>query len=305
MNNAMNDEHNLFVKMYSAKCWYDEVGSLKNYSIYQKRGLPNIRGWKFITLTIDPSKYYDEEHCFEVGNRHFRQFLYLLRLEYGDFEFMKKIEFHKSGYVHWHLIVSIRQKVDIPFVRKIWGKGRIDVEKVRRKYAQGAIDYLFKYACKAQDLPEWVLKRKTFRFVSFSKNFFTGEKPSPTPSKRPSQGKAKPPKKTIGEIIENWKRSVIIGYKQKGKFLYNRVQFKEGCTWKDFLHTAINLKIYYNNKGIGSDFGAFYKEIFMNDIRHFFVFLDENLLDVPEVLVKPLSRCISMSEELPPMGQPF
>ncbi len=305
-------EHRIHIKKYEPACWYSEQGAYKLYNQFLKKGLPNIAKWKFITLTIDPNKYYDEEHCYQVGNRHLRQFLYLLRKEYGYFEFMKKVEFHKNGYAHWHLLVSIKEKVDIAFVRKAWGKGRIDVEYVRKSHCQKALDYLFKYACKSQDLPDWVLCKKAFRFVAFSEGFFTNNfvecshgVPSSTVEESNQGNKEAGRLKTIKERIENWERSAIISLRTAKAVLYNRIGFKEGCTWTNFLRTALNLKIYNNAINAGQDLGVYLKEVFMSHLSHFVTFIDENLLEVPQILEREFATNLKTYKETPLMAYPF
>ena len=113
--------------------WITPQGVWKKQKEIEPR-MPNIRFARFITLTIDQSKYLDPEHAFEVGRRHLRQFFYDLDKGLGNAErtpYCWKLEFQENGWPHWHIILLHYKKLPLDLLNKCWGKGRTDVEMIR------------------------------------------------------------------------------------------------------------------------------------------------------------------------------
>jgi hypothetical protein len=176
--------------------------------------MPGLRNARFITLTLDPSRFRDSESGYEAGKRHMREFLYRLdqRLEKDRTPFCWKLEFHRNGWPHWHLIFLHRRPVSCRLLLDLWGLGRVEVQRIKGQ----TFDYLFKYASKElTNIPDWVLDRKIVRFFQASPGFYTLALPS---DRAPGQQKkcVEPDRpslrevSTIGERIKRWARSISI-----------------------------------------------------------------------------------------------
>ncbi len=218
-DNQVDTSQVFTIRKYEPANWFTPKGAFKYYLSYVKKGIPETNNWRFITLTIDPNKYIDEKEAFEIGNRHIKQFLYLMRKRYGNFKFMRKLEFHKNGFPHWHILAGITSKIDLDFIRKIWGKGRIDVERIKPSTKGKTFDYLFKYACKKQHIPQWVGEQNRFRFVSFSKGFFTGSPALKNPFPSEEESKKRIDLRTIFERLARWQKTVIVSVSCAGCFV--------------------------------------------------------------------------------------
>lgn len=148
--------------------WFSQVGVWKKRQQIEAKGVPDMKGWKFITLTVDPSAVESPRDAFENGSKQLRRFLYSLRKYIGrKFRWCWKLEFHESGYPHWHLIVDYKPKFPPDILKEAipewWKLGRVNVKAVKRK----RFEYLFKYVskvayadCDAETgvaLPDWVL----------------------------------------------------------------------------------------------------------------------------------------------------
>lgn len=190
--------------------WITPQGVWKKQKEIEPR-MPNIRFARFVTLTIDQSKYLDAEHAFEVGRRHLRQFFYDLDKGLGNAErtpYCWKLEFQENGWPHWHIILLYFKKLPLDLLNKCWGKGRTDVEMIR----DTDFKYLFKYAAKGVgDLPQFILDTKQVRFFQTSKGFLT---PKDTASPRLNN--------TEKEIIEEL-REMMEAYQRKESTLGERI----------------------------------------------------------------------------------
>lgn len=184
---------------YHPANWWTALGVYRKRAIIEARGIPDMTHWRFVTLTLDQSRFdYDPALAYRKAKRRFAKFLEGLRDEYGDIEYCWKKEFHKNGWVHWHLCVNVRRRVEISLWSKLWGYGRVDVRMIRPWDENGRnFEYLFKYATKAAgNLPDWYLdhfsrvppkrtkngevarRPESFgreRFWGTSKGFYTGE----------------------------------------------------------------------------------------------------------------------------------
>lgn len=170
--------------------WFSAIGALKKRTMIQRRGLPDLKNGRFITLTLDRSRFASPEIGYERGNDRLRRMACACRKQWGFFEYGAKMEFHPENpdWVHWHLVVPIYHPIDLNFLRSAWGLGRIDVRRIR----QSDLDYIWKYTAKDVDaLPQWAADRERLRVWSTSKNFYT----SPAAPRKKST--AVPPAETI------------------------------------------------------------------------------------------------------------
>lgn len=232
---------------YTPATWFTVLGAWKLRKQYEKRGIPDIRNWRFVTLTLAQANYPDAETAFDDGNDRFRHFFEEVRKRYGKFRWFKKLEFHKSGHAHWHVLMSITTPVDLDFFRKAWGKGRVEVQRVRKSGVGKVLDYCFKYAIKAVDAPDWILDRCRIR-IAESRNFFAcPARAVPPASQDENQEETEkiddPLKQTesIRERLKKWAGQVLLdrGHDIHGRRIIRREMLSDGCTFADLIQLTV------------------------------------------------------------------
>ena len=216
---------NCVVKDYVPQSWFHAKGVHKVVNRIKPK-LPNVSGSLFLTLTFDPSKFPDAETAFEAGRDRIRRMFYRLRngLEWeGKHICLKapycvKVEFHRNGWAHFHLIFLTRRFLPAEMLNKLWGFGRVNVKRIQRD----EFEYLLKYTCKFGDIPEWVKSYRTIRIFQTSRGFYVNPDEAEVeklPDTRSPMVKAlysltcnrrKPKKTTIGERIEKWECMVLV-----------------------------------------------------------------------------------------------
>lgn len=165
---------------------------------WRERLRPAIAKWRevsMLTLTLDPTSWESPEHAYRgVGKR--RLVAELIRklkrhdLLYSD-RFAYSLEFHKSGWPHWHVIVESGY---IPFqqLQECWAQGHTWISRsLKFKSASHAVHYVTKYALKADaGFPEWVLSYQgRIRRISTSRGL------CPVEATKPSEYAGGEPKK--------------------------------------------------------------------------------------------------------------
>jgi hypothetical protein len=144
----------------------------------------------FITLTVDRTRFAGPEAAYEAGMAKVSQ---LLSVKIGGQLWGRVCEVQDDsgdGWAHWHVTIDVagtrfdqstskRKWVDLAALRaevmKWWvdrwrlgGTGGQDIQLVKKP--QGVASYHSKYITKGWPaIPEWVLHRKLFRSVGFSK----------------------------------------------------------------------------------------------------------------------------------------
>lgn len=203
------------LRPYAPPSFFTTHGAFAKKRQLERKGFPqDLRGWRFVTLTLDPKEYPDPFFAWMLGKRHLRQFVYLLKKKYGLRRWCWKLEFHEPDecgrvYPHWHLLFDYKQRIDKDELAALWGKGRTNIKRVDGQ----TFEYLFKYATKAIDcIPDWILARTTVRLFQTSKGFFP---PLPASDKaKEKEPKASPRQLTDGpgeDTQNNWSRTETIG----------------------------------------------------------------------------------------------
>lgn len=231
---------------YQPANWFTPIGAWKSARELDKRGWPDMKDWRFITLTLDPSLFEDSEHGFDIGNRRFREFVSLIRDYLGltkeELLWFKKLEFTKKGWAHWHVPLGYKKPIPADLLRKFWGLGRVEVKRM----FTSDFTYLIKYVCKASHLPDWALERKRLRVWSASLNFWTSSPAravSPASSQETKKVVEKPPQMTdtIRERIQRWAGLVTLYYgKQRGRHIVRRELLADGATFKDIILQTVD-----------------------------------------------------------------
>jgi hypothetical protein len=182
--NAANqtDAYEQTIKEFIPASWFHPVGIFKVLARFWDR-LPDVSGKLFLTFTLDPKNYANEEAAFEDSRDWLRKVFYLLRqgVEHEgktytiDAPYCIKVEFHESGWVHFHVIFLTRRFLPKELLAGLWDRGWVTVQRITTT----DFHYLLKYVTKPDDLPEWVKKRKRLRVFQTTKGFLKPLPPKP------------------------------------------------------------------------------------------------------------------------------
>jgi hypothetical protein len=162
------------IKEFVPASWFHPVGIFKVLARIWDR-LPDVNGKLFLTLTLDPKLYADEERAFTESRKWLRKVFYRLRhgVEYEgrtysiDARYCVKVEFHESGWVHYHVILLTRRFLPKELLAELWGLGWVKVQRINN----ADFHYVLKYVTKPDELPAWVMKRKRLRVFQSTKGF--------------------------------------------------------------------------------------------------------------------------------------
>jgi hypothetical protein len=188
--------------------WFHPVGIYKVLARIWDR-LPDVSGKLFLTFTLDPKLYANEETAFEESRDWLRKVFFQLRhgVEHEgrtytiDAPYCVKVEFHESGWVHYHVIFLTRRFLPKELLGELWGLGWVKVQRI----TNADFHYLLKYVTKPDELPEWLKKRRRLRVFQSTTGFLT-----PLPKREPSieTGDLKPKEPrasyTIDERFWQW-----------------------------------------------------------------------------------------------------
>lgn len=125
---------------------------------------------RLLTLTVDPKNHANPRAAFDETRRKIPDLIKFLRTRYGEVEYLKVTELHKSGYPHYHFLMRSGY-LPHPVVRDAWfqltGASIVDLRQVKSVF--NTYTYLLKYLTKMHHI-EW-----TGRHVSYSRGFFPKE----------------------------------------------------------------------------------------------------------------------------------
>ncbi len=216
------------IKEYVPASWFHPVGIFKVLRRIEHR-LPNVSNCLFLTFTLAPLYFSNEETAFNHSRNLLRKMFYRLRkgISYEGKKYLInapyciKVEFHDSGWVHYHAIFLTRRFLPKELLAAMWDLGWVKVQRINNDDFR----YLLKYITKADDLPEWVKKKSRLRVFQSSKGFLT---PLPKQEKKetlsPAQHRAS---YTIAERLERWKQMGVIRHKGKAQIIHFRVPFRD------------------------------------------------------------------------------
>jgi hypothetical protein len=188
------------IKEFIPASWFHPVGIFKVLARFWDR-LPDVSGMLFLTFTLDPKNYADEEAGFEDSREWLRKLFFELRhgVEHEGktytigAPYCIKVEFHESGWVHYHAIFLTRRFLPKELLAALWDRGWVKVQRI----TNDDFYYLLKYVTKPGDLPEWVKKRKRLRVFQTTKGFL----------KPQSETKAAAPKSVLAKLTPRRKRA--------------------------------------------------------------------------------------------------
>lgn len=137
----------IHVRGYNRPSWLTTSGVSRKRRVIEGKGLPSFKDWRFITVTLDQSKFTDALSGYLAATDHMRRFLYACRQEglwRNTAKWCWKLEFQENGWPHWHLLVEKRRWVDNAKIQELWGLGFSFTERVN----EVGFCYNFKYAFK-------------------------------------------------------------------------------------------------------------------------------------------------------------
>jgi hypothetical protein len=216
------------IKEFVPASWFHPVGIFKVLARFWDR-LPDVNGRLFLTFTLDPKNYSDEETAFEDSRDWLRKVFYQLRrgVEHEgsvyviDAPYCIKVEFHESGWVHYHAVFLTRRFLPKELLESLWQRGWVKVQRIK----QQDFKYVMKYVTKPDQLPGWVLKRKRLRVFQTTKGFL---KPMPP---RPKAISLKDPRKrcsyTMDERFWRWACTAVIRQNGIARTVLFRVPYRE------------------------------------------------------------------------------
>jgi hypothetical protein len=216
------------IKEFIPASWFHPVGIYKVLARFWDR-LPDVGGKLFLTFTLDPKNYTEEETAFEDSRAFLRKLFYQLRhgIEHEDKTYIIdapyciKVEFHESGWVHYHVIFLTRRFLPKELLAALWDRGWVTVQRIKNEDFR----YLLKYVTKPDELPAWVLKRKRLRVFQTTKGFL-----KPLPLKAQAISLKEPHKRssfTMEERFERWSRSAVIRRNGKARTVRFQMPYRE------------------------------------------------------------------------------
>jgi hypothetical protein len=136
---------------------------IKRLAILCKMAAPN----RLLTLTVNPAHYTSPRNAFDLTAGLVPELIRSLRKRFGEIEYLRVTELHKSGYPHYHMLV---RSGFLPHacVKAAWDRLTnnqiVDLRQVDGTFQ--SYTYLTKYLSKMHRI-EW-----TDRHVSYSRHFF-------------------------------------------------------------------------------------------------------------------------------------
>ncbi len=225
---AANCSHEYTIKEFVPASWFHPVGIFKVLARFKDR-LPDVGGKLFLTFTLDPKNYADEETAFEDSRNWLRKIFFQLRhgVEHEgktyviDAPYCIKVEFHESGWVHYHAIFLTRRFLPKELLAELWDRGWVKVQRI----SNDDFHYLLKYVTKPDELPAWVLTRKRLRVFQTTKGFL---KPLPP---KPQTISLKEPRKrashTMAKRFLLWACLAVIRHNGKARTFKFRMPYRE------------------------------------------------------------------------------
>jgi hypothetical protein len=195
--------------------------------------LPDVGGKLFLTFTQDPKNYASEEAAFKDGREWLRKVFFQLRhgVEHDgrtyriNAPYCIKVEFHESGWVHYHAIFLTRRFLPKELLAELWGLGWVKVQRISNR----DFHYLLKYVTKADALPEWVKSRKRLRVFQTTKGFLKPLLGGEVKRNKPD-GQSEPCRRasyTMNERFRRWACLAVIRQNGKARTVRFHVPYRE------------------------------------------------------------------------------
>lgn len=149
--------------------------ALSHCVMWRERLRPAIKHWEsvlMLTLTVDPKTVDGPKDALELVQRRRAISKTIAKLKQrkilSSTEYTVTLEFHESGYPHWHVLVNASFVCKHKLQRE-WGLGIVWISKGDFDDINHAINYATKYIVKTNSdedkdeflFPEWVMDMKT------------------------------------------------------------------------------------------------------------------------------------------------
>lgn len=199
------------LREYNPISWFHPRGIHRVLARLEPR-LPDVGGKLFLTFTFNPALFADSLAAFEQGRDRLRRLFFKLRhgVEWAgkryviDAPYAVKVEFHKNGWAHFHVVFLTRSFVPGAMLNELWALGRTNV----RRISNDKFRYLLKYVTKGGGLPDWVRHRTRLRVFQSSRGFLV-ERPTKETAKATRTGRRRHVR-TIGERLDSWDRTALL-----------------------------------------------------------------------------------------------
>lgn len=224
------------IRPYNAGDWITKRGTaIKRKQIYRK-GVPNVKHWRFFTLTTCHQDHPLDEYL--EASKHMKYFLFQLKEYLGvqNARWFWKKEFHQTTYIHWHLGFEFKKKLteeQMMRISQLWSLGRVHVRML------SDIDYALKYSTKeAGDVPEWFSnhysknsstgKPETFGNVRFwqtsigEARFYTGT-PTPLPEEKKPKNSSRVPFTFSQRLAMSLNTALVVATDLRGRYRKGKV----------------------------------------------------------------------------------
>jgi len=227
VRNLKNTEtEEVAVSPYIPANWFTERGAYKKMHLLEAKGLPSFTNWRFLTLTVDPSKFKDNESAYFYIKPRFRFFIRHLKQVFGlkELRYIWKLEFQENGMPHWHMLLDVKKSMCVKTIYDLWKYGAVQVKRCK----DTKLPYAFKYITKeAKGLPSFFLSMSRPRVFQSSGIFPSlGKEESASQVVDSSEPKKKP--ETLGQRLKRYSTSIVISKQtSKGFFPTQIINIKE------------------------------------------------------------------------------
>lgn len=200
------------LREYIPVSWFHPKGIYRVLARLEPR-LPDVSGKLFLTFTTNPALHADPLAAFEHSRDRLRRIFFRLRrgIEWKgkqyviDAPYAVKLEFHKNGWAHFHVVFLTRHFLPGELLNELWGLGRTNVRRISNR----GFRYLLKYVTKGGRLPEWALGRSRLRAFQSSRGFLfpVGQ------NRKAASATAEPQKRresTLGDRLKRWERTALL-----------------------------------------------------------------------------------------------
>ena len=201
------------LREYIPASWFHARGIYKVLARLTPR-LPDVGGNLFLTFTVNPVLYGSPATAFEHARDRLRRIFHRLRRGVTwegkkyliDAPYAIKVEFHQTGWAHFHVVFLTRRYLPGALLNQLWGLGRTNVQRI----SNNKFRYLLKYVTKGGGLPEWVLDRSRLRVFQASRGFYVQQVEREELAGPPKIEKQKRAQTTLRERTERWLMTALV-----------------------------------------------------------------------------------------------
>lgn len=175
----------LTVTNHSSTSWFDAIGSRRKAFAVSAALQEEMtdRSFLFLTLTYKRDEYDGPEKLWRAAKekRHFSRFIDRLERRLGRNlrgKWFAKIEFQEGGWLHWHVVLESKERIENSVLREVWGHGFVNVRKMTKIGAR----YVCKYVSKGSTIPDFLLdeRARSIKITRTSPGFWRFSRPPRT-----------------------------------------------------------------------------------------------------------------------------